>query len=151
MVQQKRKLQRSRNDRFLSGVAGGMAEFFDVDPVLVRLGWVVLTVVTGGIGLLVYLVLVIVTPNGSQAGSGMEGTADSPSDESVESEDETQPGDSLSGRHLVRNGLGVGLIIIGMIVLLGNLGVFESVRWDIVWPVVIVVLGAAILLPSIRR
>ena len=54
-------------------------------------------------------------------------------------------------RHIVRNLFGVGMIILGMIVLLGNLGVFDSVRWEIVWPVVIVVLGVTILLPSIRR
>ena len=59
--------------------------------------------------------------------------------------------EGLTKRHVARNVFGVGLIIIGMIVLLGNLGVFDTIRWDIVWPVVIVVLGATILLPSIRR
>ena len=64
MVQQAQRLSKSRDDRFLFGVAGGLAEYFDIDPVLVRVGWVLLTVATGGIGLLVYIVMAIVTPDG---------------------------------------------------------------------------------------
>ena len=151
MVQHRRRLHRSRDDRFLFGVAGGLAEFFDIDPVLVRVGWVLLTVATVGMAALAYLVLVIVTPNGSQT----ESTEVAPlSDQSDENPNRIVQGDAAEGlpkRHVARNVFGVGLIIIGMIVLLGNLGVFDTIRWDIVWPAVIVVLGATILLPSIRR
>ena len=122
MVQPRRRLQRSRNDRFLSGVAGGMAEFFDVDPVLVRVGWVVLTVVTGGLALLVYLVLVVVTPNSSTPASGVSGTGGGPPEKSRESDSETQTEEGPSRGHLVRNVFGIGLIVVGLVVLLGNLG-----------------------------
>ncbi len=151
MVQHKRRLHRSIDDRFLFGVAGGLADFFDIDPVLVRVGWAVLTVATLGIAALAYLVLVIVTPNGSQTASGAIGTADDLSNEGSDRVVEANLDEGMSKRHLARNLFGVGMIILGMIVLLGNLGVFDSVRWEIVWPVVIVVLGVTILLPSIRR
>ena len=55
-------LYRSRDDRMLAGVAGGLAELWDADPSLVRLVWALLVVLTGGIALVVYIVLAIVVP-----------------------------------------------------------------------------------------
>ena len=48
-MQQAHRLYKSRDDRLLFGVAGGHAEYFNIDPVIVRVGWVILTIVTGGI------------------------------------------------------------------------------------------------------
>ena len=56
------RLYRSRDDRMLAGVAGGLAERWDMDPSLVRIVWAVLVVLTGGIALLVYIVMAIVVP-----------------------------------------------------------------------------------------
>jgi phage shock protein C len=56
------RLYRSRDDRMLAGVAGGLAEYWDADPSLIRIVWAVLTVFTGGIALLVYIVMAIVVP-----------------------------------------------------------------------------------------
>ena len=151
MVQQRQRLYRSRDDRLLFGVAGGLAEFFDIDPVLVRLGWVLLTVASAGIGALAYIVLAIVTPNATQSVSREVGSVSNVSSESSEEMVETSVDEGPPRRQVARNVFGVGLIIVGVIVLLGNLGVFDSIRWDIVWPAVIVVLGVIILLPSIRR
>jgi phage shock protein PspC (stress-responsive transcriptional regulator) len=55
-------MERSDTDRVLTGVAGGMAEYFDVDSVLVRVGWVVLCFVTAGLALAVYIVMALVMP-----------------------------------------------------------------------------------------
>lgn len=49
-----KRLTRSRSDRVVAGVAGGLARYFDVDPVLFRIGFVVITLM-GGSGLLLYL------------------------------------------------------------------------------------------------
>jgi phage shock protein PspC (stress-responsive transcriptional regulator) len=56
------RLYRSRNDRMLAGVAGGLAEMWDADPSLVRIVWALLVVLTGGIALVVYIVMAIVVP-----------------------------------------------------------------------------------------
>ena len=54
---------RSRTDKVLSGVCGGLAAYFDVDPTLVRLAWVLVTVFTGFFpGVVAYVVLVLVAP-----------------------------------------------------------------------------------------
>ena len=42
-----KRLYRSRRDRQLTGVSGGLGEYFGVDPTLVRIGWVVVTLATG--------------------------------------------------------------------------------------------------------
>jgi phage shock protein PspC (stress-responsive transcriptional regulator) len=55
-------LHRSRDDRMLAGVAGGLAEMWDADPSLVRIVWALLAVFTGGIALVVYIVMAIVVP-----------------------------------------------------------------------------------------
>jgi phage shock protein C len=56
-----RKLYRSRSDRMLGGVCGGLGDYFRVDPTLMRLIFVVLFLL-GGHGLLVYLILWIIIP-----------------------------------------------------------------------------------------
>ena len=57
------RLYRSRSDRMLAGVAGGLAELWDADPSLVRIIWALLVIFTGGIALVVYIVMAIVVPD----------------------------------------------------------------------------------------
>jgi phage shock protein PspC (stress-responsive transcriptional regulator) len=56
------RLYRSRRDRLLGGVCGGLAERLEIDPSLVRIGWVLLTVFTGGLFLLLYIVMLVIVP-----------------------------------------------------------------------------------------
>jgi phage shock protein C len=56
------RLYRSRDDRMIAGVAGGVAEHLDADPSIIRIVWAVLIVLTGGLALLVYIVMAIVVP-----------------------------------------------------------------------------------------
>ena len=51
------KLTKSKSDRILCGVSGGLAEYFDVDPSLVRVGWIVLACFTFGVAGFAYLLL----------------------------------------------------------------------------------------------
>nr|WP_199038673.1 PspC domain-containing protein [Dyella sp. ASV24] len=58
-----KRLHRSLTDRKIAGVCGGVAEYLGWDPTLVRLLWVILTLL-GGSGVLIYMVLWIVMPEG---------------------------------------------------------------------------------------
>jgi phage shock protein C len=58
----KPRLYRSRDDRMLAGVAGGLANYFDVDPALVRLGFVLGFFTTGPLAVMLYLACAIVVP-----------------------------------------------------------------------------------------
>jgi phage shock protein C len=57
-----KQLYRSRTDRMIAGVCGGIAEYFDIDPVIVRLIAVVLLLPGGAPGLLPYIALWIIVP-----------------------------------------------------------------------------------------
>ncbi|MGA0587326.1 PspC domain-containing protein [Dyella sp. KRB-257] len=56
-----KRLQRSGTHRSIAGVCGGIADYYGWDPALVRVGWIVLTLL-GGSGILLYLVLWLVMP-----------------------------------------------------------------------------------------
>lgn len=58
------RLYRSRDDRMLAGVAGGLADLWDADPSLVRIVWALLVIFTGGIALVAYIIMAIVVPEG---------------------------------------------------------------------------------------
>lgn len=58
----KKRLYRSNTDKMVAGVCGGIAEYFDIDPTLVRLG-LVLFCTAGGSGFLAYLIAALVIPS----------------------------------------------------------------------------------------
>jgi phage shock protein C len=60
-----RRLYRSRSDRKLAGICGGLGQFFNLDPTLIRVLFVVLAVL-GGSGILIYLAMWIMVPNQPQ-------------------------------------------------------------------------------------
>jgi len=60
-VQKVKKLYRSKKDRMLVGVCGGIGEYFGIDSTLVRILWVLLTL-GGGAGLILYIICAIVVP-----------------------------------------------------------------------------------------
>jgi phage shock protein C len=67
-----RQLMRSRTDARLGGVCGGLGEYFDVDPTLVRVLWMVLSVVPGCLvgGIIAYVALWIIIPRAPEALTG---------------------------------------------------------------------------------
>ena len=59
-----RRLHRSTHDRIIAGVAGGVAEYFDVDPTIVRVIWLVSMIVTTTLTFWIYVVMIFVVPEG---------------------------------------------------------------------------------------
>jgi phage shock protein C len=57
-----KRLHRSREHRIIFGICGGLGDYFNLDPVLIRLIWLLLSFFSGGAGFLVYLVLIFVIP-----------------------------------------------------------------------------------------
>src|SRR5215212_8098816 len=60
--QRPRRLMRSGKDRMIAGVAGGLGEYFDIDPVIFRIGFGV-SVFFGGLGIIAYLALALLVPS----------------------------------------------------------------------------------------
>jgi phage shock protein PspC (stress-responsive transcriptional regulator) len=74
-MQVNRRLYRCRHDRRLAGVAGGVAEFFDLDPTLVRVLFF-LSIFLGGMGLLLYIGMAIIVPLEPASADVADGTAE---------------------------------------------------------------------------
>lgn len=144
----KGRLYRSRTDVAWTGVAGGVAEWTDLDPSLVRVAWVVLVPLTGGIALLVYLVMWIVVPEGPAPDSAR-------SDGSVDPAAAPQPARAPAAPPAWL-GSGSGTVLAGSALIL--LGAFFLVRdylpaidWGRLWPIVVIAIGVLLLLTSLRR
>ena len=60
-----RRLYKSNENKMIDGVCGGIAEYFGIDPTLVRLGWVLFCAL-GGSGFLAYIIVAIIIPRNPQ-------------------------------------------------------------------------------------
>ena len=138
----RRSLYRCRHDRRIAGVAAGVAEFFDLDPTLVRLVWF-LSIFFGGFGLLLYIVMAIIVPN-----------------EPLTEEELAAPADANSPhRHAGRSGNGgLGLTFVGLaLILFGGLALANTffVEWgysgSFVWPGFILAIGVLLVAAAVRR
>jgi len=56
-----KRLYKSRNDRKISGVCGGIADYFNIDPTLVRIAWVLFSLAYGS-GIIAYIIFALVMP-----------------------------------------------------------------------------------------
>ncbi|MCL5736648.1 MAG: PspC domain-containing protein [Actinobacteria bacterium] len=56
-----KRLQRSRTEKMIAGVCGGIAQYLEVDPTLIRVIWVLITLMAG-VGVLLYLILWVIMP-----------------------------------------------------------------------------------------
>lgn len=93
-----RRLYRSQHDRPLTGVAGGMADYFQVDPTIMRLLWVLLAIFTGGVAILAYVVMAVVVPVAPAPTPGIEPGAVGGDDASADaSADAGDPSDETEG------------------------------------------------------
>jgi phage shock protein C len=140
-----KKLFRKPLNAMLGGVCAGLGEYLGIDPLFIRL-FLVLWAVTGGSVVLVYLILWVVIP--------AEGD-DSPMNLDLRIK---QVGREISevARHpnsQLITFAGVGLIGMGVLFLLQQSGYFWSqwFNWDLIWPVVLVLVGATILIRSLIR
>ncbi|HSL25524.1 MAG TPA: PspC domain-containing protein [Acidimicrobiia bacterium] len=121
------RLRRSRGDRVIAGVCGGLGRYFKVDPVWFRLAFIVLAI-GGGSGVVVYLVAWLLIPE--------EGASEAPG---AHISDLGNKGPLVAGAILV----GVGLILLA-----NNL-----MPWfdRFMWPAMVIVAGAGLLYTGSRR
>lgn len=121
MTQQKR-LYKSRTERMIDGVCGGIAQYFDLDPTLVRIAWVLLTLL-GGSGIILYLAAMIIMPKEPYGGPGSPSQSESGSPRSP-----TQQPSGPSSRNSFF--WGVLLILVGLFLFLENM---EWSFWRSLW------------------
>lgn len=62
-IQEPRRLYRSKANRVWAGICGGLGEYFNIDPVILRLFWILVVIFTGVVpGLLVYILAIFIVP-----------------------------------------------------------------------------------------
>ena len=150
------RLERSTTNKVIAGVCGGIADYLQVDPTLVRVFFVIAGVMTAGIAFLGYLVLLILMPLPGRPApftSSSGGTPPDPADPEATTPTTTPavaPSDPAATERR-RATIGYFLIALGAIFLLSNLGTFRFVRWDLVWPLVVVAAGVLLLAQRVRR
>ncbi len=58
-----KRLYRSKTNRVWAGICGGLGEYFEIDPVVMRVGWIVISMVTGVIpGIIAYIITIFIIP-----------------------------------------------------------------------------------------
>lgn len=145
----KKRLYRSRKDKIVAGVAGGIAEYFEIDPVIVRVLFVI-TALFNGIGLIAYIVLWIVAPDEYKV-------IITPNPGETEKKDESSEPKEIYSQHAdtstdsEKRGIVAGAILIGLglIFLADNFFPFFSIKEF--WPLVLVAIGTGLLLNANRK
>ena len=152
------RLYRSRHDRMLAGVAGGLAEMWGADPSLVRVIWALLVVFTGGIALLVYIVMALVVPD-----EPLDFDAPPPvAGEAPTTEAWATARAAHEARVAARRASGgergtfpTAVILGGFLIILGGFFLarefLPQIDFDWFWPLVLVGLGVLLVVTAMRR
>ncbi len=132
-----KKLQRDTKHKVIGGVCAGLANYFDMDASLLRL-LLAFMILFAGTGFWLYIILWIVMP----AGNGFQPTA-----ETIDA----VMNDASPNPQINKGSLVVGLILIG----LGALGLIHrfvpAFNWQMVWPIILIVLGLVLLIPKDKK
>jgi phage shock protein C len=145
-----KKLNRSVKDKVISGVAGGLAEYFEIDPVIVRVLFVI-SLFFHGAGFIAYIVLWIAVPEApyvfeTASNVGASGTTNAETDIKADNPAAAYF-KSLDEKKLKRNrNIGIVLIVLGCIFLADNF--IPRIHFGDFWPIILVALGVSLLLNS---
>jgi phage shock protein C len=124
-------LHRSRTDRVLAGVCGGMAETYGADPTAVRLLAAIIAIFTGIVPMLIlYLVGAVVIPESSDAEAPADGARS-------------------------RIDPGRGLLVLGIVLIVAGVAAWANelfrIDWELMWPAALTAFGGLIVLLTLRK
>ena len=158
-----KRLYRSRTDRMIWGVCGGLAKYFNMDPTIIRV-IAVLLIFANGLGILAYIIMAIVVPlEGSKATTPektvrenveeIKQTASEVGREirSALAEEKGEAEEVAKVHHYRRNILGIILVVLGILFLLGSFNLFWWFHWGNLWPLILVAIGVLIIVSTKRK
>ena len=154
-----RRLTRNRRDAMCGGVGAGFADYFDVDAVLIRLGFVLLTFVSG-VGLVFYVICWVIMPSNEEEGLGHPSPGEKVAEEvraageQVRAAGQKVVNEVREVRDSGRGHMVGGLILIG----LGSILLLDRIPWMFywpywlrlgnLWPLILVAIGVMLLMRS---
>lgn len=140
-------LYRSETNKVIAGVAGGLGEYFNIDPTIIRILFVLMAVF-GGSGLLIYIVLWLIIPSRNAV---LKDSKDAIRNNIEDMKETTQ-----TFAHSIRAGgdnkdnsrfwWAIIIIVLGFFFLLNNYGLLEPIDLERLWPLALIIFGLAILL-----
>lgn len=158
-----RRIFRNRDDRVIAGVCGGLAKYFDIDPIIVRI-LAVLSIFVSGLGLLAYAIFWIVVPleesGPAEPGDTIKANVEDMKETANElgrdiratlagGDSDSKETDRLRSRRL--NWLGIAVLVFGVVLLLGNFNVFWWFNWGILWPIPVIAIGILLIIVARRK
>ncbi len=142
-------LHRSSTNKMLGGVCGGLGEYLNIDPTVVRILFAIMSFF-GGSGFLVYIVLWLLLPSDQNPGVSPE--------ENVKKSAEEIKNSAESFSHQIRSNfegnianaqpgraIGIIVLVLGFLFLLNNTGIFDVINFGQLWPVLLIAVGFAII------
>jgi phage shock protein C len=147
-----KRIVKSKTDKIIAGVCGGLAEYFGIDSVIVRLVFVML-VFLNGVGLFLYIILAIIMPKAEQVDQSPKETIQENVQEIGDRVKEA--GEGLSQAVSNRTGekhpnraawFGIILILLGIFFLLDTLHLISWINKDLLWPIIIIFVGMWLLI-----
>lgn len=144
MEDKPKKLYRSRQERIIAGVCGGLGQYFNIDPIFVRIVFILLTLANGA-GIIIYLILLLVIPE--EPGEHIEidrGEKIKEFAESVRREAKSLAEGVKNNKSWFdnkRNIFGLIVIFIGFIILINQFFNWHWFQWHLFWPILIIIIG----------
>jgi phage shock protein C len=157
-----KRLYRSRTERMIWGVCGGLAKYFNTDPTIIRVIAVIL-IFANGLGILAYIIMAIVVPAEGSKATTPEKTVRENVEEMKETASEMgheirsalakEKGEAeeVAKAHHRRNILGIILIVLGIVFLVGSFNLFWWFHWGNLWPLILVAIGVLIIVSTKRK
>jgi phage shock protein C len=162
------RLYRSRDDRMLAGVAGGLADYWGADPSLIRVIWALLIIFTGGLALVVYIVMAIVIPEEpdilptAEGQALMEGAPTAGEGWASATDAETARRAAREARAAARRAargdraaFPAAAVLGGFLIILGGFFLarefLPQIDFDWFWPLILVGLGIVLVVTAVRR
>ena len=173
-----KRLYRSSTSKMIAGVSGGLAEYFDIDPVIIRLIFVLLAVAGGGSGIPIYIILWIALPlrpiteyNFHTFNASTPAGTATPNEATVNPDETAAAGqasategqqqqwqnvpppppftDFVSKKENTNLILGVGLIIVGVLFFAGRF--IHYINFHTLWPLALVAVGAVLIYSNLNE
>lgn len=137
-----RQLYRSETNKVFGGVAGGLGEYFGIDPVLIRLLFIIFTLLHGS-GLILYFILWLILPTYSSINTSQD------TNEIFQNNLQEVKGEvrnfsqrvGVSNQSKAGSWAGTLLIIFGIIILLDNYGFHFWLTFEKIWPLLLIIAG----------
>jgi phage shock protein C len=142
------RLYRSRGDSVIGGVAGGLAVWLNLDPSLVRVGWVLLTIVSGGVFLLVYIVMMVVVPQPPPGWTPQPRDAGAAPGDPPQWTSAPAPATNVAWSNVPGIVFGLVLVLLGSWFLVRR---YVNIDWDVVWPFIVIGLGVLLIVTAAAR